>query len=346
MSANDSKNTIYSSDPFAVERKQDHIDLAFRSQHNWADVDNRFNYEPLLAAHPGKSYPEIKFLDKIFKYPIWISSMTGGNKLAGRINENLARACKDFGLGLGLGSCRQLLNDDSHLNDFDVRKHIGDQPLFANLGVAQVELMLKNNKVDDIKRLVNKLKADGLIVHINPLQEWAQPEGDTFNYTPLQTIESLLDRIDIPLIVKEVGQGLGKKSLSALMQLPLAAIDFGAYGGTNFSKLELLRNPVKREMHEVMAHVGHTAEEMTRFTNELLLELGEKIRCREVIISGGIKSYLDGYYLMKKLKTTSIYGQASGFLKHAMDDYDKLSEFIEAQTEGLAVANAFLSIKE
>lgn len=347
MSANETHHSsIYSSDPSAVERKQDHIDLAFKSQLKGAGVDGRFFYEPLLAAHPVQAYPETTFLGKAFKYPIWISSMTGGNKMAGRINENLARACKDFGLGLGLGSCRQLLNDHTYLKDFAVKKYIGVQPLYANLGIAQVELMLKNNKADDIEKLIDLLDADGLIVHINPLQEWAQPEGDILSAPPIQTIENLLEKVNIPIIVKEVGQGMGKKSLAALMQLPLAAIDYGAFGGTNFSKLELLRNPVKREIHEAMAFVGHTAEEMTGFTNELLTELGDRILCREVIISGGIQTYLDGYYLMKKLKTNSIYGQASGFLKYAMGDYNLLYEFVKAQTEGLAIANAFLTIKE
>lgn len=346
MSENEFGKTIFSTDPNAETRKQDHIDLAFQSQVNGLSADPRFYYEPLLAAHPKDKYPATNLLGKVFRYPIWISSMTGGNKMAGQINENLARVCKDFGLGLGLGSCRQLLTDHTYLRDFDVRKYIGDQPLFTNLGIAQIEIMLMNNQVDKIDKLIDLLDADGLIVHINPLQEWSQPEGDILRQKPIDTIEKLLEKINHPIIVKEVGQGFGINSLSRLLQLPLAAIDFGAFGGTNFSKLELFRNPAKREIHEVMAYVGHTATEMVQMTNELILSLGDKLKCREIIVSGGVQNYLDGYYLTKKLSVPSIYGQASAFLRHAMGDYENLFQFVEAQTEGLKIANAYLNIKE
>lgn len=333
-------------DPTAESRKEDHIDLAFKSQLGVAGIDNRFYYEPMLASHSDTEYPETKFLGKTFKFPIWISSMTGGNKMAGRINENLARACKDFGLGLGLGSCRQLLTSDDHLKDFDVRSFIGDQALYANLGIAQVETLVQNKEFWKIERLLEKLQADGLIVHVNPLQEWTQPEGDRFLHPPIETIEKLLNALSIKIIVKEVGQGMGKESLSRLMQLPIEAIDFGAYGGTNFAKLELLRNPVKREVHEGLAHIGHSAVEMTKMYNELITELKDKRRCNQVIISGGIKSYLDGYYLINKIQTTAIYGQASPFLKYATENYEKLFQYLEAQIEGLTLTNTYLKIKE
>jgi isopentenyl-diphosphate Delta-isomerase len=109
---------------------------------------------------------------------MWVSSMTGGTKMAHTINHNLARACKEFRIGMGLGSCRKLLDDDTYFEDFNLRPIMGDDlPLFANLGIAQVEILLAENKLDQIKRLVEKLQADGLIIHINPLQEWMQPEG-------------------------------------------------------------------------------------------------------------------------------------------------------------------------
>lgn len=335
-------------DPTAEDRKRDHIELAFQSQVEAQGLDNRFYYEPLLSGHPQDgSWPSVSFLGKKLRAPIWVSSMTGGTELANTINHNLARACKDFGIGMGLGSCRSLLYDDTFLKDFDVRSEIGDDlPLFANLGVAQVETLIQKRQLDKINTLVNKLRADGLIIHVNPLQEWLQPEGDRFAASPLATIEQVLNKLDVPIIVKEVGQGMGKASLKALLQLPLAAIDFAANGGTNFAKLELLRStPQKQHIYSALAFVGHSAEEMTMMVNELVKELGDELACRQIIISGGVRSFLDGYYLINKSTLPAIYGQASGFLKHARGSYEALAEYVEAQVQGLELARAFLRVR-
>ncbi|MEZ4959956.1 MAG: isopentenyl-diphosphate delta-isomerase [Saprospiraceae bacterium] len=335
-------------DPTAADRKKDHIELAFQSQVGRAELDGRFYYEPLLGAHPAdNSLSPFSFLGKTLRAPIWVSSMTGGTEWAHTINHNLARACRDFGMGMGLGSCRSLLFGGETLKDFDVRHLIGDGlPLYANLGVAQVEQLLDNGELWRASRLLDKLKADGLIIHVNPLQEWLQPEGDRFKKPPIETIAAFLEKTDIPLIVKEVGQGMGYESLKALFQLPLQAVDFAASGGTNFAKLELLRSdPVNQEIFSQLAQVGHTAEEMVHLTNQLKAELGSGMQCRQVIISGGVRSFLDGYHLMNKLELPSVYGQASGFLKHARGSYKELYDYVEAQVQGLALAKAYLRVK-
>ncbi|MEY4905949.1 MAG: hypothetical protein RLZZ292_3764 [Bacteroidota bacterium] len=335
-------------DPNAAARKRDHIELAFKSQIVGQHLDNRFYYEPLLAAHPTKgSWGAFPFLGKTFQYPLWVSSMTGGTGMARIINQNLARACKDFGMGMGLGSCRGLLYSDEYLGDFAVRSLIGDQPLYANLGIAQLEELIKRNDLHLIDTLIHKLEADGLIIHVNPLQEWLQPEGDRFEFSPLQTIETILDKKpNLKVIVKEVGQGFGYESLKTLLQLPLEAIDFAAAGGTNFAKLELLRSDAtKQALYDIVAHVGHTADEMVEMTNQLIITLGEKMCCKQIIISGGLKNFLDGYYLTSKLNLPSIYGQASAFLQHARGDYETLHQYIETQTQGLELAKALLRAK-
>ena len=335
-------------DPTAESRKRDHIELAFQSQVARAALDERFYYEPLLSAHPARgSLKSFLFLGKAMRVPMWVSSMTGGTELARTINHNLARACKDFGMGMGLGSCRSLLYSDDTLEDFDVRGIIGDGlPLFANLGVAQVEQLIEEGELYRAGELVNKLQADGLIIHVNPLQEWLQPEGDRFRQPPLQTITTFMEKMDIPVIVKEVGQGMGYESLKALMQLPLAAIDFAANGGTNFARLEMLRgDKQKAGIYEQLAYVGHSAAEMVALYNGLLNELGSSVACRQVIISGGVKNFLDGYYLIHKAEVAAVYGQASGFLKHARGDYEDLYGYVDAQIQGLELANAFLRVK-
>jgi len=274
--------------------------------------------------------------------------MTGGTEMAHTINHNLARACREFGMGMGLGSCRALLYSDERLDDFDVRHLIGEGlPLFANLGIAQLEQLIDKGDLQRVDDLLDKLQADGLIVHVNPLQEWLQPEGDRFEKTPLETITTLLNRVDAPVIVKEVGQGMGLESLRELMQLPLAAIDFAANGGTNFARLEMLRGEEnKAAIYEQLAFVGHSAEEMVLLVNGLLEELGERTRCRQFIISGGVKTFLDGYYLTNRLQAPAIYGQASGFLRHARGNYEELQQYVAAQVEGLELANAFLRLRQ
>lgn len=348
MEEQDNSNQLMDNDPNAVSRKKDHIELAFKSQVLVNELDNRFYYEPILAAHPAdNTLQPFQFLEKTMKTPLWVSSMTGGTEVAKTINHNLAKACGDFGMGMGLGSCRQLLYSDEYLKDFDVRDAIGDQPLYANLGVAQLEQLIEQKEFYIITNLLKKLRADGLIIHVNPMQEWLQPEGDRFKYSPLQTIERLIDKLDIKIIVKEVGQGMGYESLKALFQLPIEAIDFAASGGTNFALLELLRSSdMMQESYGNLAKIGHSAEDMVNISNRVLADLGDKVRCKQVIVSGGIRTFLDGYYLINKLQTNCIYGQASAFLKHAQGDYETLYKYIETQVKGLEVAQAFLKIRD
>ena len=327
-------------------RKLDHIQLAFESQ--LSDADHRFYYEPMLSAHPEYSaIPKVDIAGTTMQVPLWISSMTGGAEKAGKINLLLAEVCKAYGLGMGLGSCRPVLENSEYSKDFEIRKYIGDQPLFANLGIAQIEELIANNQLQALVDMVHRLEANGLIIHVNPLQEWMQPEGDRFALSPIDTVKRVLDFVDFPIIVKEVGQGFGPKSLSALLQLPLAALDYGAFGGTNFSKLEnLRRESVERTLLEPVQHVGHSAHEMTGWVNQLHASLGDKILCDKIIVSGGVSTFLDGYYHLQKLSMPALYAQASPFLKYALEGEAALHQFVEAQIKGLALSYTYLTLKE
>ncbi|KKL93116.1 hypothetical protein LCGC14_1877960, partial [marine sediment metagenome] len=135
-------------------------------------------------------------------------------------------------------------------------------------------------------------------------------------------------------------------SLKALLKLPLEAIEFAAYGGTNFALVELMRaDDQVRKFYEPASQVGHDAVEMTETINRLI-DTEKETRCRQLIISGGIKSFLDGYYLIKKSKLPAIYGQASSFLQYARGDYKILREFVSHQVSGLRLAEAYLTLKE
>jgi isopentenyl-diphosphate delta-isomerase len=327
------------------DRKIDHLQLATAAQTDISLVDQRFFYEPLLASHPKDfSNLSLAFGPWSLKAPLWISSMTGGTEEAAHINKNLARVAGEFGLGMGLGSCRTLLDSSERVNDFKVKLFMPKAPLLVNFGVAQIEQELQRDRsLSRILRVVDLLDADGVIIHVNPLQEWFQLSGDNFLTPPIEVIEQFLQVVKLPTIVKEVGQGFGPKSMQALMKLPLVAIELGAFGGTNFSQLEELRAGIKE--HNSLSYVGHTALEMVEMVNAIKRQKPHEQMVDNFIISGGIKSFLDGFYLCQKLNACAIYGQAKIILEYARGEYDILAAFIEEQLNGYACATSFLEVK-
>lgn len=334
----------------AEGRKADHIALTSQAQTTHELRDLRFDYEPLFATHPtlDEWQRPTQFLGKTLKAPLWISSMTGGTKEAATINTNLAKVAAEFGLGFGLGSCRSLLESDSRLGDFNQREILGDElPLYANLGVAQVEQLQLAKATDKIHGMVEKLRADGLIIHINPLQEWFQPEGDRYQRSPLETITEFVAESPYKVIVKEVGQGFGPRSLKALMQLDLAAIEFGAFGGTNFAQMERLRD-VSDQYHgeEGLQFVGHTAAQMLTECNQIMAQNDQAVKCRSFIISGGVRSPLTAQYLLDKCQGNAVYAQAKPFLDHARGDYKQLRQFVLSQLLELEMVRRFLKARD
>jgi len=330
------------------QRKTDHINLAAKSAPVSTEPDRRFNYEPLLSAHPEGDC-SVLFLGKTMRHRLWVSSMTGGAEGAGRINHLLAEACAEFGLGMGLGSCRCLLKNNDYFDDFNLRPILGpDRPFFANIGIAQLEELIQRGETNRVHDLVaGQLQADGLIIHINPVQEWLQPEGDLFVVPPIETISHFVDLADrsYKIVVKEVGQGMGPGSLKRLLELDIDAIEFAAFGGTNFANIEILRN---HESHTPfmypLATIGHSPLDMLDCINEIVFD--HPVKCQNLIISGGIKNFLDGYYYNQKSMLPAVYGMANELLQHAMMSKEDLFSFIRAEIEGYRFASRFLTIKE
>ncbi|MBP9674659.1 MAG: hypothetical protein KBD63_06145 [Bacteriovoracaceae bacterium] len=334
------------------KRKKDHLDLVSTSQTASILKDERFNYEPLLGTHPlSLTQVEQPFLGKKIKAPLWVSSMTGGTKMAGILNVRLARACKKFGMGMGLGSCRIFLQEKKYAKDFKLRSVIGDDlPFYANLGIAQVEQNLSREGIKKITEMIKNLEVDGLIIHINPLQEWLQPEGDRFLKTPLETLKIFLDKVSFPVVVKEVGHGFGPESLKSLWELPLQGIELAGFGGTNFSLLEIKRKSSQIQGEEALSYVGHSCEEMIEMIKQIT---SNNAKSHDLVISGGIKSFLDGHYLLSKLasfhhknRVSAVYGQAYAFLEKAKISSEVLESFIEKELLGLQMARSFLRLKD
>ena len=326
------------------DRKLQHIELTNSSQAEQSPLSDMFYYEPLHGAHADTVDLSVRFVGKKLSLPLWISSMTGGTGKARHINNNLSQVAGKKQIGFALGSCRPLLDSDEYFDDFHLKKYTSEAPYWANLGVAQVSELLLQGRMDEINNLLKRLEVDGLIIHVNPLQEWMQPEGDQFVENPLATIKKTFDKISFPVIVKEVGQGMGPKSLKSLMELPLSAIEFAAYGGTNFTTLEKLRSTGALEIHDRVTRIGHTALEMVEMTNKIIKE-NPTISCQSFIISGGVRDYLTGYYLMNKSLGNCVFGMASPFLNHANEGVDKLVSFVSEIEKGLQLANQYLSVR-
>jgi len=338
------------------QRKSHHLLLAEKAQVKDSELCRLFDYEPLLSGFPSEGqplFPSFNVGTSSCSNPLWISSMTGGTGEAGHINRNLAKVAGEFGLGLGLGSCRPLLEDDRYFDDFNLRPLMGDRGvLFANFGLAQVDQELKQNRVERIFKICERLKVDGLFIHINPLQEYYQAEGDRWERSPLEIIDELIEVLPqgLELGVKEVGQGMGPASLRELLKREIGLLEFGAFGGTNFSYIESLReeNSNKNKALGVdreLSFVGHSAGEMVYHVNRIKEELGAECKCHQFVISGGIRSYLQGLYLLENLAAEGVYGMAKPFLEAAQGDYQDLREFVQSHISGLNMAKQFLRAK-
>lgn len=328
------------------DRKKDHIELALNLDK--LGHDSRFSYEPMLSAlKDSESQNEFWSVgSKKMSFPLWISSMTGGTTQAGTINKNLALAAHDFGLGFALGSCRKILGSDQDLQDFDHRETLGDQvPFYGNIGIAQLEIMILKENIDPLIKLEKKLDLDGWVVHINPMQEIAQFEGDRWTQAPIVTIKKFIDLYQGNIIVKEVGQGFGPQSLWELAQLPLVAIESAGFGGTNFTHIEQARQNVadsaKKDYLKDLAKIGHTNAQMLEFISKWPDNFTPKAL---IIFSGGLANVLDGYYFMSQCKHPSIYGQAGELLKRAVIGSKEVSQYIQGQKEVYQFAKSFLKV--
>lgn len=335
------------------DRKSHHLNLAEMAQSPDSSVNQYFDYEPFLMGFPKApiDLTPLQLFGKTLHAPLWISSMTGGTGEAGPINRNLAQVAGEFGLGLGLGSCRPLLESDEFFEDFNLRPLMGDRGvLFANFGVAQLEEEWHKDRCQRVFSLCERLRVDGFFIHVNPLQEWYQPEGDRWSRSPLELIKDIQSQkpTSLALGVKEVGQGFGPASMKALIDLNLEVIEFGAFGGTNFSVLEEMRakkvsKNSKLDKSSELCFVGHTASEMVNNVNQILKDRGSNHTT--FIVSGGIRSFLQGYYLIENLGAPACYGMAKPFLEAANTGLEDLRDFVKRELEGLTMASSFLKAK-
>ena len=222
------------------QRKSEHLRILL-------EEDVRFrNLTTSLERHHfiHQALPEINrdhidlstsLLGKGLSAPLIISSMTGGAEEAETVNRNLAMAAQIHGLGMGVGSQRASLEEPDLSRTYQVRDVAPDILLLANLGAVQLNY---GYGVEHCQRAVEMIEADGLILHLNPLQEALQPEGNTDFSGLLVKIEEVCRGLSVPLIVKEVGWGISEDAARRLADAGVAAIDVAGAGGTSWSEVE------------------------------------------------------------------------------------------------------------
>ncbi|MBU1197934.1 type 2 isopentenyl-diphosphate Delta-isomerase [Candidatus Micrarchaeota archaeon] len=265
-------------------RKADHVRIALTKDVQARTRGTGFDgMEFVHYALPEMDFEEINtsisFLGKRLSAPLFISSMTGGYAHAEQINRDLAQACQTFHIGLGVGSQRAMLEDAKMRKTFQVRDAAPDVFLGANIGAVQ----LREYGVKAAEKLVSGLEADALFVHLNPLQEVVQTEGDRNWRGALKAIEKTCSTLSVPVIVKETGAGIEGVVASELEKVGVKAIDVSGVGGTSWSAIELYRNG---------ADAGNVFWDWGNRTADCVKECKRTVSI-PIIASGGIRSGLD-----------------------------------------------------
>ncbi len=295
------------------QRKLDHIRVNLEENVQFPRLTTGFErYAFVHQALPELDLEQVdlttSFLGHRLRLPLLISSMTGGTERAGLINANLAEAAEAAGIAMGLGSQRAGIEHPETVATFAVaRERAPHAVIFGNLGAVQFNY---GYGLDQARRAVDMVKADGLIVHLNPLQEALQYGGNTNWQGLLDKIGDVARRLDVPVIAKEVGWGLSGEVASALLERGVAALDVAGAGGTSWSEVERHLTPDERlrRIARRFADWGIPTAESLRMVREAAPDV-------PLVASGGVRSGVDGAKAIAL--GADLFGLASPFLKAA-----------------------------
>ncbi len=314
-------------------RKQDHIDAVLSGTVNARSVDAgfdqlRFEHCALPELDLQDIDLSVEFLGKRLRRPFLISSMTGGHPNATGINAVLAEAAQTLGIALGVGSQRVALSGGGlHGTDRSLRAIAPDVALYGNVGAAQ----LREYGPDHMQRAVDMIGADALIIHLNPLQEALQANGDTRWSGLLSSLERVCLQLPVPVIVKEVGFGISAAVATRLVGCGVAAVDVAGAGGTSWSAVEGWKaNDSRRaELAEIYRDWGIPTATALRQIRAALPEL-------PLIGSGGIRHGLDAAKAIRL--GAQLVGQAGPLLRAAIEGIEPLLAHFAALEQGLRLA--------
>jgi isopentenyl-diphosphate delta-isomerase len=303
------------------KRKTEHVKIVAQKD----EMDRRkFYFDEIRLTHRALPEidlkavdPSVEFMGKKLSFPLLISSMTGGgDKLFRTINTHLAAAAEAEGVAMGVGSQRIFFTEPTSRSSFDLRGVAPSALLFSNLGAVQLN---ENMTLAHARAVVQVLKADALCLHLNPLQEAVQPGGDT-NFSNLrEKIGEIVQGLEVPVIVKEVGAGISVADAERLIEVGVKYIDVAGAGGTSWSRIEGARcdDPSLGELFQDWGLPTPQA-----------LRLLEPYRDRVTLIaSGGIRSGLDMAKAM--VLGSSLCGVARPFLAPAMESVEAVRTVIQ-----------------
>ncbi len=316
------------------QRKNDHLDIVLRSEVDTSYRESGFN--DIRFAHcalPELNLAEVdlstEFLGQTLSAPLLISSMTGGPARSISLNQHIAKACQALGLAFGVGSQRIALEGTSGAGlGKELRTAAPNAVILANFGAAQLHDW---DGVEMARRAVDMIEADGLIIHLNPLQEAVQPSGDTNWSGLLEKIEHICRSCPFPIICKEVGAGLSGQTARQLVDAGVSVIDVAGLGGTSWVAIEAARAeaPAQKRIAEPFHDWGIP-------TVQAIIDVKQLCPQTPLIASGGIRNGLD---CAKSIRLgADIAGVAAGILASAMEDENTLIEQLQIIIEQLRIA--------
>lgn len=317
-----------------ASRKVDHIRINLERDVDYPGMTTGLeNYRFVHRALPDVNLAEIamglELFGKKLSAPLFISSMTGGTRYAERINRNLAEAAQHWGIAMGVGSQRAAIEDPAAADTFRAaRQAAPDILLFANLGAVQLNY---GYGPDECRRAVDMIEADALYLHINPLQEAAQPEGDTNFKGLLPKIEAVCRALTVPVVAKEVGNGISYQDARGLADAGVAAIDVAGAGGTSWVRVESYRAE-----SDLIREVGRCFSDWGVPTAEAICMARQAAPDLPIFASGGIRSGID---IAKGIALgATLCGIARPFLHRAVESTEAVNAYIELMLAELRVA--------
>ena len=310
------------------KRKNDHLQINLEENVSSGITTGLENYYFEHQALPEINLREIDLktsvLGKTIDAPIFISSMTGGSSETKNINRNLAIAANELNIPMGVGSQRAAIEDGNLENTFKVRDYAPNIPLFANLGAVQLNY---GYGLNECQRAVDMINADALILHLNPLQEALQPEGDTDFSSLLPKIEKIAAKLSVPIIAKEVGWGISAETAEHLFNARVKFIDVAGAGGTSWSQIEKFRSEdqMQKEIADLFIDSGIPTSESIRAIKESNIPVS-------IFASGGLRTGLDAAKCMAL--GADICGFAGEILKSAVkSEEETINHLIKIKKE-------------
>lgn len=270
------------------QRKKAHVELTASDKAAYEKTTGlehiSFQHNALPELNLSEISTKANFAGREFSMPLFISSMTGGYTGAKAVNQIIAETCERWNLPFGVGSQRAMLLDFSQADSFSVVRKMAPKAFIAsNIGGCQ---LIQETKLSSIHKIIDVIEANALIVHLNPLQELMQPEGDSDFKGILNQIEKLVSSVQIPVIVKETGAGIHANVARKLVDVGVSIIDVAAAGGTSWAKVENLRKSENLQENEFN-------EWGIPLVDCLLSYKGRNKNEYSLMASGGIKSAFD-----------------------------------------------------